>query len=317
MKLHCEPKPVLAVCLNPAWQKILTFKKIHYGEVNRAMALSTCGGGKGVNVARVFRLLGLPVAVAAFVGGHNGRCLMKEFLDSGVQPLTVEFEGETRCCCTLISQEDNAATELIEPSATIPPTVVQALLDKIIAAMDSFGAVTLSGTVSPGVPPDFYAQVARCARAAGVPVVLDAVKSIAPTLTEGVHVLKINAAELRELTGLDNMRAGGDKLLATYEHLHCVAVTDGPRPAGLFTRGMAKRIILPPLTSLVSAIGGGDCATAIMARRLAEEPNSQNLPQFFAEALACASASCLTATPSVFEPTLAQELMNKAIIEDL
>ena len=65
MQLSMEPHPVLAVSLNSAWQKTLNFGKLTCGAVNRAQSCHEAGGGKGVNVARVFRQLGLPVAVAA------------------------------------------------------------------------------------------------------------------------------------------------------------------------------------------------------------------------------------------------------------
>ena len=60
MELHLEPKPVLAVCPNPAWQKTLCFEHYRAGEVNRASRVQENGGGKGVNLARVLQSLGFP-----------------------------------------------------------------------------------------------------------------------------------------------------------------------------------------------------------------------------------------------------------------
>ena len=43
-----------------------------------------CTGGKAVNVARVFRLLNEPVALAAFAGGSTGQLLCEELCQSGI-----------------------------------------------------------------------------------------------------------------------------------------------------------------------------------------------------------------------------------------
>ncbi|NLF62108.1 MAG: hypothetical protein GX574_13260 [Lentisphaerae bacterium] len=317
MRLNMEPRPVLAICLNPAWQKILSFRLLRHGEVNRAAALRECGGGKGVNVVRALRHLGLPAAVAVFHGGDSGRKLLAELASSGVEALAVATAGQTRTCMTLISQENCEVTELIEPSAPIAPTEVAALRELLDRELARFGAVTLSGTVPPGVDGQFYAGLAARARSLGIPVVLDAVNDIHATLQTGVTVLKINAAELRTIApSKDDLQASAEKVLQDFPGVMAVAVTDGPAPAWLATRKKTWRLTVPELPGpLASAIGGGDCATAIMARRLAEQHDKEQLPDIFREALACASASCLTEIPSVFDPAIAADLKARIVAE--
>lgn len=310
MLLHVEPRPVLAVCLNPAWQKTLIFTQVQVGEVNRARRVHECGGGKGVNVARVLRRLGLPAAVAAFTGGHPGQCLRGECAELGVEPLLVEVGASTRCCFTVISEQDGTATELIEPSGAIAPEEAERLQTLITGQISRFGAIALSGTTPPGIDGQFYAAIARKAAAAGVPVLLDAVKDIGATLTVGVHIVKINAAELRELSQNADIATAAQILLGRHGLLRWLAVTDGHRPAWLFSRARVWHFALPALPRVVSAIGGGDCTAAILCRRIAEKPAAEDeMAGFFAEALACASASCLTDTPSVFDPADAQRIL--------
>ncbi|MGI5923507.1 MAG: 1-phosphofructokinase family hexose kinase [Lentisphaeria bacterium] len=310
MQLNMEPRPVLAVCLNPAWQKTLIFNHLQAGEVNRARRVHECGGGKGVNVARVFRRLGLPVAVAAFTGGYPGQRLRGEFSELGVEPILVDVAATTRCCFTVISEDNSVVTELIEPSGSISGAEAETLQMRINGQIRRFGAVALSGTVPPGISGEFYASVAREAALHGVPVLLDAVKDIAATLETGVTMLKINAAELRELAGAEDIAGNAQRLFRRFAALSWLAVTDGPRPARLFSREHSWRFTLPALPRVVSAIGGGDCTAAILCRRLAEKPDAdgERMANFYAEALACASASCLTDTPSVFDPAEALKI---------
>lgn len=314
MKLNPEPKPVLALCLNPAWQKTLIFRKVNHGEVNRALEAKQCGGGKGVNVVRVFRMLGLPIALAGFAGGDTGAKLKEEITGSGAISLIVETAVATRCCTTVISQENSEVTELIEPSGAVSEAEQRSLLQIIQEQMSQFGAVVCSGTVPPGVTPDFYASVAEAASKAGIPLVLDAVNQIAPTLEAGVSLLKINASELRQIAKRESLAEAAATLLGDFSRLNALAVTDGADPAWLFTRHGTHKITIPRLPRIVSAIGGGDCTTAIVTRRLAEGVSPMELPDAFAEALACASASCLTDTPSLFDPKEAEKILGDITI---
>jgi fructose-1-phosphate kinase PfkB-like protein len=132
--------------------------------------------------------------------------------------------------------------------------------------------------------------------------------------------LKINAEELSlAADGETDAIKAGKALLARYKRLSWLAVTDGGKPAHLMSRNGVWRFKTPLLERVVSPIGGGDCATAIMARRLAEDSQADDMtmPGYFAEALACASASCLTDTPSVFEPSAAQDILRRTAVERL
>jgi len=310
MELRLEPKPVLAVCPNPAWQKTLRFEYYRVGEVNRAWEIQENGGGKGVNLARVLRNLGFPVAVTGFAGGYTGQSLRAELRRSGCHDLLVECQAQTRCCYTVIDEKTEQATELIEPAAAITMEEIQRLQQGLRESYPAFSAVCLCGSLPPGLDGAFYADIVQQARAHNLPVLLDSANDLEPVLEAGVTLLKINAAELQHLSGQDDLRAAAAALQDRY-HLPWLGVTGGAEQAWLFSRGSTYLYTLPRLPHLVSCIGAGDCASAILARRLAEEPDGERLPEYFVEALACASASCLTATPALFAPAAAEEIQRQ------
>ena len=317
MKLTVEPRPVLAVCLNPAWQKTLIFKHLAYGDVSRASQVKECGGGKGVNVVRVFKNLGLPVALAGFAGGETGRKMKTEIVESGAGALIVDTVGVTRCCITVISLDDSKVSELIEPSCTITDSEQAELKAMISAAIKDFGAVVFSGTVANGISPEYCAELAAIARQNGVPFILDAFKGILPMLETGVTLLKINTFELSQLADGADTQERAARLLERYPLVEGLAVTDGAAPAMLFTRDATWKVTVPRLPRVVSAIGAGDCCAAIMTRRISEGIAKDEYPQAFAEALACASASCMTDTPSVFNTADAEEILKQTTIQKL
>jgi fructose-1-phosphate kinase PfkB-like protein len=59
-------------------------------------------------------------------------------------------EGETRVCSTLLCDESNSATEIIEPSAHISEAEVQGLTEKLEEAMETVKSIAICGTCPPG-----------------------------------------------------------------------------------------------------------------------------------------------------------------------
>jgi len=304
MHLDTEHGGILAVCANPCWAKALTFEKLTRDSVNRAVGLRQYGGGKGVNAARVLRNLGQPVTVASFFGGHNGQLLEQELRSMGCSVLGVHLEEELRICETVICLEDHSATELIEPSPAIPESGTSELLRMIAEACPRHSAVCICGSRSPGVPIDFYVGIAEAAKQAGIPLLVDDVKQIGAVLETGaVTMLKINAGELRLIVGQDGTVPQLGKVLFDSYPVQSLAITDGASRAWLMTRaGRCWRYTIPKAKQLVSAIGCGDCVAAVTTFRLAAQPDDDALAGYYAEALGCATASCMTDVPSLFNP---------------
>jgi tagatose 6-phosphate kinase len=316
MELRLEPKPVLAVCPNTAWQKTLRFEQYRAGEVNRASQVQENGGGKGVNLARVLQSLGFQVAVAGFAGGNTGQCLRAELKSWGCQDLLVECQAPTRSCYTVIDVANQQATELIEPAGRITQDEALRLQKRLQEAGPAFSVVCLCGSLPPGLDGAFYAGLARFARTFGLPVLLDSAADLSATLSVGVSILKINAAELQALSKGPDLYHSACALQDRYQ-IPWLGITAGPEQAWLFSSSTVYLYTVPRLPHTVSCIGAGDCASAILARRLAEEPEGTRMPEYFLEALACASASCLTDVPSSFAPATAEELRRQITCQEM
>lgn len=300
------PPRILSVNLNPAWQKTLLFDDLTIGAVNRATWLGETGGGKGTNVARAGVRLGAELCVAQFVGGHTGKLLLEEQERLGIATITVECSAPTRTCTTVMSAGNGQATELIEPSGAIPKAQVEQLRELLLPQLSRFAGIALCGTYPPGVEESLYAEIAAAAREDAL-VLLDGVKGVEATLMTGVDLLKINRDELAQLAELDDVREAANTCFERYK-IGYIAVTDGPSAAYLFSPRSSWRFQLPKLRSIRSAIGAGDCADAVLlvncvrCRRAGNELPHEGVVAAFTEALACASASCLTAAPAVFSP---------------
>lgn len=306
--MNSERRQLIALCLNPAWQRTLIFAQFTTGAVNRAERLCEAGGGKGINAARAIRLAGGTVSVALFAGGHTGDQLRAELKAAGSGEISVSVDTPTRTCTTIVDRAAGTVTELIEPSGRVSAEQVDALRERILAALPGGAAVALCGTVPPGVPESFYGDIARAARAAGALVVLDGVTGVGAALAAGVDLLKVNAAELRVLAGAVDLATAARQCRARWG-VGWIGVTDGPGAAWLFGPDGATRFDLPRLDRVRSTIGAGDCVTGVLLQRLAGSAlSAATVGTAFAEALAAAAASCLTDTPAEFDPAVAAEL---------
>ena len=322
---------IMVIGLNPAWQKTLLFKELRTGEVNRAGAVIAQASGKGINFTWAVHQAGEAATVFQFSGGATGQALLADLEQRGLQQVTVATAGTTRTCTTVVSEADRRSTELIEPSATISPAEFAELRQAVLSRLPDVAGVALCGTFPPGVPATFYAVVSEHARNRAA-VLLDAHGDILPALNAGPDIVKINAAELVEISGTADLVQAAAACLARFP-FRWLAVTEGAGTAHLFAARHHTSFHLPALPGVVNTIGAGDCSSgtflaAVVTGRsavtsLGPTPATPGerlaAPEFVAEAfrasLACASASCLTPTPATFSPAQASALVSRITME--
>lgn len=321
-----EP-PILSVCLNPAFQKLLSFCEFHTDSVNRAVRKQECAGGKGINTARALQCINVPSDILLFQGGDAGTKTVQHASDVCRTIHSIETKTETRTCITAIDLKNNSATELIEPSGIIDKHERNQMATLIETVTPEYDGIMLCGSRPPGAPASLYAKAA--ASALGI-VILDAFHDAYEIIPHGVDILKINAQELQQLTG-EAKKTTGIKNLLKQTPLNAVAVTDEHNPALLGTKQSIYELSVPDLSPIISPIGAGDCCTAVfMHAMLTSEKisnpvkavkNSAAGDDFylaaFTKALTAASASCCSETPACFDQKIARKANGKIFINKL
>ena len=68
---------IVTVTLNPTLDKTLSVSALRPGEVHRARFLRQDIGGKGINVSRALRALGVASIPIGFLGGATGRAITR------------------------------------------------------------------------------------------------------------------------------------------------------------------------------------------------------------------------------------------------
>ena len=306
-------KKIAILGANPAWQKTLSFSNFSTGKVNRASKLEEFASGKGINCARACRCYRKSEPyILQFAGAENGKRLT-DFLDAqSFRHTTVNTATPTRCCTTLLDIQNKATTECIEPSYTVSQTEVEELLRGADDLLSFCDAAAICGTLPGETSGDVYTEFALIAKKYNVPILLDACKQVTDLLACGCTVdLKINLEELFQLTGCQDVRSAMKALFERYSNLRCAAITDGP---GTAFASDCKRFVeytLPELPEIISTLGCGDTATAVLCTELA---CGTAFDEGFRYALGAASANCLSSLCGSFDPIKAKEISDQTKI---
>ena len=301
---------------NPAWQKTLFFTDFIKGAVNRARKMESLASGKGINFCRALSCGGqMPYTLLQFSGGDNGRKLDEALKNSGMNAISIQVSGETRCCTTCLDENAQVMTELIEPSFPASAEEVRAFLDALDKSLEGAAGAAFCGSLPDGTDPKLYVKAAKLAAQHRALLLIDAFRDLDEVFAAaGEVLLKINKEELAKLTGESGITAGLKKLFSTYPSLKYAAITDGPENA-FATDGLSlAEYTLKSLPRVISPLGCGDTASAVL---LAELCSGTELFPAFQKALAAASANCLNPTPGRYAPEDAAQLLPEYLVKSL
>lgn len=164
---------IYTLTLNPALDRELTVPAFAFDKVLRATAVRVDWGGKGFNVSRALTALGAESIALGFVGGVTGESLRVGLAELGIRTDFVQVAGETRTNVSIVTEDHTHYLKVNDPGPTITLAEQTALLQKIRAFAQPGDWWVLAGSLPPGVPANFYAQVIQLVQSAGGHAALD------------------------------------------------------------------------------------------------------------------------------------------------
>jgi tagatose 6-phosphate kinase len=126
---------ILCIGPTPAAQRVMVFSRLKIDTVNRASTTLSGAAGKGVNVAKVLKVLGANPVALGFLGGDRGERLKQILAEQGVETDFVDVPAPTRECVTLLDQDAKATTELVEESRPVAADLYDQLRQKFEARL--------------------------------------------------------------------------------------------------------------------------------------------------------------------------------------
>jgi tagatose 6-phosphate kinase len=294
---------LLVVCPNLAIDRILEVDNFQPGRVQRSRSALTQPGGKGSNVARVFRQLGGDVVLVGFVGAANGEVIREPLRRLGIHvDLVTAYEGESRTCTLLCdSKSKSHPTVINEESPAIHKGAADKLLAKVSRWIPRVDAVLTTGSLSTGLPEDFYAGILDHARIRGKVTAIDAAGAVLRNaLLAHPTFIKPNAEEFSNVT----RGAGAPSVLMLAPH---TVLTFG-RTGAVIIREEKCLYALPPRIFDVNPIGTGDSFAAGYLKKLIERQPAKDCLR---SAMAAAACDAATLRPGFIQISLYQSLASQ------
>ena len=257
----------MILCVNPnaAIDKTVVVSPFHLNEIHRPQQVIAIAGGKGCNVARALKRFGETPVVTGWVGGYAGRFIEDGLHREGIQTDFIHTEFESRTCLSILDTENDTVTEIYEKGEQVPDEKVEEFRKFFQTAVRECAAVTMSGSVPPGVPPDFYREIIELAHATDIPTFLD---SSGESLKRGIvaqpTLVKPNESELADLVGEETLQTvdlARAAVEVSRQHNTVVVLSLGPDGA-IATNGQEALQVRPPALQIKSAVGSGDSLLA-------------------------------------------------------
>ena len=302
---------IVTVTLNAAIDRTLTVPNFQRGQRHRASAGVTLAGGKGINVARALKGLGIPVVATGLVGGATGTRIVEELTAEAILNDFVRIEGESRTSTAVVDPTGGTYTEINEWGPAVRPEELEMLREKLRYLTQDAEFVVFAGSLPRDVDDDFYAEAGRELARRHVPVVLDTDGEPLRLAVEAEPFLvSPNQVEAEALAGQE-FHDEEDFLVA----LDAIAEM-GPRNVLITTEQGAFALLreerethrlraIAPQVEPVSAVGSGDVLLAgFLAARHAGRSNEEALRA----AVAAGTASTLEAGAGRFDPRQAGRL---------
>lgn len=307
---------IVTVTPNPSIDRTVSLgTPLTRGAVHRVTSATAEPGGKGVNVARALGLAGLDTV--AILPTADDDPMVAALRAAGVNFRSVPVGGVVRTNLA-ITEADGTTTKLNEPGAPLDADALDALTRAVLAHAETASWIVLSGSLPPGVPDGWYADVVARLASAPCRVAVDTSERPLDALaaafgTAAPDLIKPNAEELAGLVGaspeeLESAAAQGDPapvILAANQLIErgakTILVTLGAAGAVLVDHTGSWMAAPPPITPR-STVGAGDSSLAGYVRAAvggAEPPRRLQMAVAYGSAAAALPGSALPAPSQV------------------
>jgi 1-phosphofructokinase family hexose kinase len=312
---------IITVTVNPILDRTLSVAQLRPGEFHRAQVLRQELCGKGITVTRALAALGIPSKVLGFIGGITGEAFKSGLTAEGFDIDFIDVSGETRHSTLILDERSGQYTKINEPGPTVSLEHMSALQTKIEAMAQPGDIWVFSGSLPPGAPDDFYADLIQRAQERGARAFLD---SSGTAFNSGMRArpfgVKPNSDEAAEFFGqaLDNdddHSAAIDRFLRN-EGVEVAAITRGVHGLVLGIKSAEREKIvfaIPPHVEVRSPVAAGDSALAGILWGMADGCDPAEIAR---RSVACGTATAMQEGSGIGSRALVERLLAQVEVRE-
>ena len=142
---------IVTVTLNAAMDRTLVVPSFQLGQRHRASSGHVSAGGKGINVARALKRLGIPVVCTGLAGGRNGTLIVEDLTNEGILNDFVRIRGESRTSTLVLDPVTTTTTEIYEWGPEVSEDELAILREKLSYLSQGANFVVFAGSLPRGV----------------------------------------------------------------------------------------------------------------------------------------------------------------------
>ena len=264
---------VVTLTMNPSIDINSSVEHVFADRKLRCKPSSHEPGGGGINVSRAIRRLGGHSPAVYPAGGTFGRMLQGLLDREGIVHHPVEIEESTREAFIILEESSGRQFRFGMPGPTLRETEWKRCLEALGALELKPDYVVASGSLPPGVPQDFYAQLARMTSASGARLIVDTSgEPLRLASQAGVYLLKPNMNEMQNLVRreIQNEMELEDTARGFIEkgHSEVMIVSLGAGGALMVSKNGCEHVRAPTVP-IKSRVGAGDSMVAGIVLSLA------------------------------------------------
>ena len=314
---------IITVTLNAAIDKTLAVPNFRLGRRHRAVEQTAMAGGKGVNVARALKTLGMPVIATGVAGGPTGTRIIEQLTDEAILNDFVRIREESRTSTAVVDPTNGEQTEINEKGPSVSEAELDLFVDKLLYLAKGAGVCVFSGSLPRGVPDDLYARLIAEINRLGCVTVLD---SEGEALRVGTRaepsVVTPNEPEAEELVGhefsdeedrpaavREVVELGAREAIMTLP-TGCIALLRDA--AGGSERLLMGARIDPSVVEARSTVGSGD---AFLAGYVAARYQQRDPAECVRFAVGCGAESIQHFGAGVLDPREVERLLPEVEVE--
>jgi 1-phosphofructokinase family hexose kinase len=255
---------ILTLTMNPAIDRTIGVDRLAFDDRAYILSSKDSPGGRGINAARVIHSFGGETTAILPAGGDRGARFEHYMLDCGFPIAAVTVRNDIRLNLTIVDRH-GLTIKLNEIGPRLDRSEIANVESSVEAQLPKAGWLMLCGSLPPGVPSDFYAQLIVRAHRRNVKTLLDTDgEALAQGIEAGPTIVTPNQQEAERL--LNTVLLTRSQYLAAAKRIaslgaESVVLSLASRGAV----GVSKDTVLeaiPPRVDAISPIGSGDALAA-------------------------------------------------------
>jgi tagatose 6-phosphate kinase len=311
---------ILTITANPLIDRTLHLPSFRLGQIHRTTRISEIAGGKGVNVARMVKILGEPVHAITFAGGGYGNRLKELLEQEGIPNSTIQTLSPTRFQVSILDNSNGLYTDILDQGTIVSNSELDCLLyetENLLKTKRDVQWLILSGSAPQGKADHLYYELIKIAHKYNIKTILDSYGEI---FKQGIkakpYCIKPNLKEAeilhgKELYGKVNILNFINGMLDSGIQLPIVSLGKDGVIAGHKGKYWEVR---PPKIKAVNAVGSGDAFVGALAVALTR---GHSIPESLQWGVAAGTANAMNSIPCGCTSSQISQILSKVHLREI